>query len=235
MSIEGIVCIIVGIPIVGAIIYVLFFTGSKEQDWRKKFESETYNKILKKQKKYKADFKKSKFCVECGKQTFAIIDNLLCETKEPYTINEYFYGVSNLYQKDRDEFYKLSNGLSFYKHFDVFSYIENKFENDIYKRYSIDDIKYYQPIGTIHNEQLVEGGGSSIKGAIVGGIIGGDVGAIIGSRKGIKTNSKEVDSREVLIVYNDSQEYRLPIQVYYLLLDYIPKKEYNNYLKEKNK
>ena len=80
------------------------------------------------------------------------------------------------------------------------------------------------------------GGGSSVKGAVVGGLIAGGAGAIIGSRKktdDIKTIYEEKDDRHVTVIFTDDSELRLPYKFYDRLLDYIPEKDYENYLAAK--
>ena len=102
--------------------------------------------------------------------------------------------------------------------------------------FNLDDIKYYQIIGSHRNQQYISGGGgggSSIKGAVVGGLIAGDVGAIIGSRKKtneITTEYKEIDDRKLKITFKDNKELIMSFDFYEILLDYIPDKEYENYI-----
>ena len=109
--------------------------------------------------------------------------------------------------------------------------IPNKVNEQIYP---LSDIKYYKIKGSERKEQYVSGGGSSIKGAVVGGIIAGDTGAIIGSRKGIETTYKDVDDREIIVTLKDGKEVELvDLECYELLLDYIPEKEYDNYIENK--
>ena len=105
--------------------------------------------------------------------------------------------------------------------------------------FNLDDIKYYQIIGSHRNEQYISGGGgggSSIKGAVIGGLIAGDVGAIIGSRKQteeITTEYKEIDDRELKITFKDNKELIMCFDFYDILLDYIPGKEYDIYIENK--
>lgn len=100
--------------------------------------------------------------------------------------------------------------------------------------YSFDDIKYYQKEGSKRKEQHISGGGSSLKGAIVGGLVAGDAGAVIGSRKEIETDYVDVDDREILVTMNDGKQIELvDLECYELLLDYIPEKEYDNYINNK--
>lgn len=107
--------------------------------------------------------------------------------------------------------------------------------------YFLKDIKYYELTGSKHKEQNISGGGSSIKGAVAGGLIAGGTGAIIGSRKGIETSYKDVDDRKVIVTFNNSiDEYdnntlELDVECYDKLLDYIPEKEYDNYIQNKKK
>lgn len=100
--------------------------------------------------------------------------------------------------------------------------------------YPLDEIKYYKIKGSERREQYVTGGGSSIKRAVVGGLIAGNAGAIIGSRKGIETSYEDVDDREIIVTLNSGDEIELvDLQCYELLLDYIPEKEYDNYIQNK--
>lgn len=105
--------------------------------------------------------------------------------------------------------------------------------------FGYDEIKYYKLDGSVHKEQEITGGGgggSSIKGAVIGGVIAGDVGAIIGSRQKvdeIKTTYKEVDDRVLKITFNNENILELSYIWYEKLLDYIPEKEYDNYIENK--
>lgn len=110
-----------------------------------------------------------------------------------------------------------------------------------YERFfKLDDIKFYQTIGSVHNEQTISGGGgggSSLKGAIVGGVIAGGAGAIIGSRQKvneIKSNNYSVDDRETEITFNNGKKLCIKgLEFYTRLLDIIPEKDYENYVKSK--
>lgn len=105
--------------------------------------------------------------------------------------------------------------------------------------YDIDKIRYYKLEGSVYQQQHISGGGgggASIKGAVVGGLIAGDAGAIIGSRKkidDIQTTYEEEDDRHVIVTFTDDDELRLPYQFYDRLLDYIPEKDYDNYIAAK--
>lgn len=114
------------------------------------------------------------------------------------------------------------------------------FDSDIKEEIiDFDSIKYFQLAGSIDNELSVYGGGgggSSIKGAVVGGLIAGEAGAIIGSRKSvdsIHSSHSTVDNRQCWIILKDNTKKVCDYKVYELLLDYIPKLEYENVMKEK--
>lgn len=98
-----------------------------------------------------------------------------------------------------------------------------------------EDIIYFRKTGDIQytteiSGGKVTGGGSSIGGAVVGGLLAGDAGAIIGSRKkieseGITTNVVEHDSRKVLLK-TKTQEVEFDLDMYDILMRFIPEKEY---------
>ena len=108
----------------------------------------------------------------------------------------------------------------------------------------MDDIKYYKLEGSVQQQQHITGGGgggSSVKGAIVGGLIAGTAGAIVGSRNKddeIKTSYTTFDDRSVVIELNNGSHFWVDYRFYDKLLDYIPEKDYDNYIankKEKGK
>ena len=105
--------------------------------------------------------------------------------------------------------------------------------------YDIEKIRYYKLEGSIYQKQQISGGGgggSSIKGAVVGGLIAGGPGAIIGSRKknnNIETTYVEEDDRRLVITFKNDKELKLPYKFYDRLLDYIPEKDYDNYITNK--
>ena len=102
--------------------------------------------------------------------------------------------------------------------------------------YDIDKIKYYKLAGSVYQQQHISGGGgggSSLGGAVVGGLVAGGVGAIIGSRNKIddvQTTYITKDDRRVVLTFIDEEEVELPYKFYDRLLDYIPEKEYDNYI-----
>ena len=108
--------------------------------------------------------------------------------------------------------------------------------DEILKVVDIDDIKYFNLDGQETERQYISGGGgggSSLKGAVVGGLVAGNVGAIIGSRKKvdeIKTEYKKVDSRKTLITLKDGSKLDGTTELYELLLQYVPEKDYDNYI-----
>ncbi|NFD87604.1 SHOCT domain-containing protein [Clostridium botulinum] len=93
--------------------------------------------------------------------------------------------------------------------------------------------------GDVYNEVKIsegnmEGGGSSISGAIIGGVIAGGAGAIIGSRKKIKSkeiNSENIriDKRQTILEYMENEEYKYLFfnsYAYDILIKLIPEKEF---------
>jgi hypothetical protein len=96
--------------------------------------------------------------------------------------------------------------------FNIFKNIEELEEYEFpYFAIPIENIISYSVSGTRQQINKISGVGSSLSGALIGGLVAGDVGAIIGSRKAIKTELKEVDNREVRIVYSlgKSQEMKI--------------------------
>ncbi|MDE5539817.1 MAG: SHOCT domain-containing protein, partial [Bacilli bacterium] len=97
----------------------------------------------------------------------------------------------------------------------------------------IPNIKYYRITGDKYVTTEVTGGGgggTSIKGAIIGGIIAGEAGAIIGSRKPIESvkSSSTVHDKQSVLMYsnNSSMILKFNSEVYDVLLDLLPEKEY---------
>lgn len=195
--------------------------------------TEKYNKRLDEYKNsphtIEKDFNNQYYIMEyedIGKSYYAKIDE-----KVYLTIDENIYAMVE------------NNKIMFlYPIFDEYEYIKSNIP--IPKEYkeesfNLDDIKYYQIIGSHRNEQYISGGGgggSSIKGAVIGGLIAGDVGAIIGSRKKteeITTEYKEIDDRELKIIFKDNKELIMCFDFYEFLLDYIPDKEYDTYIENK--
>lgn len=92
----------------------------------------------------------------------------------------------------------------------------------------VSQIVYFKLIGTKNIVSEVTGGGSTLGGAVVGGLIAGDTGAIIGSRKGIKTNHRTIDNRQVILVYKQKTTQKTKTfngSFYEAFLALIPKKE----------
>lgn len=174
---------------------------------------------------------------------------LLEKKKKPY--EEYSKKFDILLKKYKDSNYYLCDKMYHY------SIIDNKIHTMFVKSkidymsiesmkddinqyiYNIDDIKYYKLEGSVYREQHITGGGgggSSIKGAVVGGIIAGDAGAVVGSRKKveeIKTSYEEKDDRRLEITFNDDTIINISYKFYDRLLDYIPEKDYDNYIANK--
>lgn len=91
----------------------------------------------------------------------------------------------------------------------------------------IDKINYYTRMGDFYT--TIQGGGSSMKGAIVGGAIAGDVGATIGSREKLET--KQIDNRTTILSvtdkYGKEKIIKLSSDSYDVLFKIIPEKEKN--------
>lgn len=102
--------------------------------------------------------------------------------------------------------------------------------------YDIDKIKYYKLAGSVYQQQYISGGGgggSSLGGAVVGSLVAGGAGAIIGSRKKIndvQTTYITKDDRTLVITFIDEEEVELPYKFYERMLDYVPEKDYSNYI-----
>lgn len=102
--------------------------------------------------------------------------------------------------------------------------------------YDIDRIKYYKLVGSVYQQQYISGGGgggSSLGGAVVGGLVAGGAGAIIGSRKKIndvQTTYITKDDRTLVITFINDEEVELPYKFYERMLDYVPEKDYSNYI-----
>lgn len=95
---------------------------------------------------------------------------------------------------------------------------------------NIDKIKFFTTEGSIQRFSKVEGGGSSVGGAIIGGLVAGDAGAIIGSRKEITTSIETIDSRKVwLLIEEDSKVKKIEFdyEFYDIFNRLIPEKEYS--------
>lgn len=97
----------------------------------------------------------------------------------------------------------------------------------------IPNIKYYRITGDKYVTTEVTGGGgggTSIKGAIIGGIIAGEAGAIIGSRKSVESvkSSSTIHDKQTVLMYNEnlSQDIKFHSNIYKILLDIFPEKEY---------
>lgn len=101
---------------------------------------------------------------------------------------------------------------------------------------SIESIKFFTRDGEYRVDNIVEGGGVNLTGAIVGGVIAGGAGAIVGGRKKVTTTTKEIDERKTYLYYKENnEEKRLVLfsESYDVLLKLIPNKDFG-YI-EKNK
>jgi len=115
--------------------------------------------------------------------------------------------------------------------------IKNDYKNIVEKTIiPIANIKFYTRDGEYRVDNIVEGGGVSITGAIVGGVIAGGVGTVLAGRKKTTTTQKEVDNRRTYLYYvEDNQDKRIVFtsKSYDILLELIPNKDFG--FIEKNK
>lgn len=96
---------------------------------------------------------------------------------------------------------------------------------EVEQKFDIDDIIYYTNDGSTQYVSNVNGGGSSLKGAVVGGLVAGAAGAVIGSRKKVETTVSERDTRETIIMTKSGEE-RIHYKYYEFLTKLIPEKEF---------
>jgi len=217
--VGGIYTLFSGYPIRGIIIIVfaiLFISITKydiKEEKRKEELKQTlqkkYDKLKTIYEKTKEYYKNHKTYTNDGKgNSFIIENNELCKLEE---------------LEDLDYYIKYNYSMP--QSFDI--------------KLGLDNIKYYQLEGSKHEKQIISGGGgggSSIGGAIAGGIIAGGIGAIIGSRKKvdeIETKYEKVDDRMTTITLKDNKQIEYGPYLYELLLDYMPEKEYDNYISNK--
>ncbi len=101
-----------------------------------------------------------------------------------------------------------------------------KGEISVKESISISNIVFFCRNGNVHYTTGVYGGGSSLGGSLIGGILGGAAGAIIGSRKGVQSYTQKHDSRKTIVKLEDG-ELEYDSEMYDVLVNLIPKKEYN--------
>lgn len=99
----------------------------------------------------------------------------------------------------------------------------------------LEDFIYFKKEGSVQYTTEVSGGGTSLGGAVMGGLIGGAVvggaiasatGAIIGSRKSVKSQTVEHDNR-VTIIKTRTNEYTGVAELYDVLMEILPEKEFS--------
>lgn len=98
------------------------------------------------------------------------------------------------------------------------------------------NIAFYSLEGDYRVQQIIEGGGTSLTGAVIGGILAGGAGAIIGSRKKTETKEKEIDDRKTYLYYMENDEAREIVfnkDAYIKLKTLIPNKDIAFIEKEK--
>ncbi len=200
---------------IGAYILYLYL-----ENIEKKKKQEEYDKRLKELSKPYKEYSK-------------MYDEKLKEyQKNPYYLedNSYHYAIMNnkilqMFKKTKLE--------------DIIKYLSRDIPKVYDIEYDIDEIKYYRLVGSVYQQQYITGGGgggSSIGGAVVGSLVAGDVGAIIGSRKkvdNIKTTYETKDDRELELTFKDDTTITMSYKFYDKLLEYIPEKEYDNYIANK--
>ncbi len=108
-------------------------------------------------------------------------------------------------------------------------YANNKI-NTIVDKYiiPINDIKFFTRNGEYRVDNIVNGGGVNLTGAIVGGVVAGGVGAILGGREKIKTTTKELDKRLTYLYYSENNENKRMVftsRDYDILLELMPNKD----------
>lgn len=221
---EFLLSLILGAIFIGFIIFAANALNNKEEEKEKeemlkereqieKFEKEheeEYEQYSTKYDKTLEEYQKSENYFDSEIRHYCIIDNKL----RILPFKETLYGA-----------FKYGNGI-----------VPTELNEEIY---DLDKVKYYSIEGSISERQYISGGGgggSSVSGAIVGGLIAGEAGAIIGSRKqteAIKTTYLKTDDRKLVITFKDGTTLKLIIDIYELLLESIPEKEYSNYIENK--
>lgn len=110
-----------------------------------------------------------------------------------------------------------------------------KYNIQTYIDIPLEDFIYFKKEGSVQYTTEVSGGGTSLGGAVIGGLIGGAVvggaiasatGAIIGSRKSVKSQTVEHDNR-VTIIKTRTNEYTGVAELYDVLMEILPEKEFS--------
>lgn len=201
--------IFVVLGIVGIAVY-LYVDSNNEKKEKEKAEllliqkQEPYKEYSNRYDKILKEYKKSDYYYFDGLAHYTIIDNKILK----------------MYKKDSIDFMSIE-----------------RMKKDIFQdKIDIDEIKYYKLDGEVLEQQHITGGGgggSSLKGAVVGGLIAGDAGAIIGSRNKINevsTTYTTKDTRKLEITLKNDTTVDLSYKFYDRLLQYIPEKDYENYI-----
>lgn len=113
----------------------------------------------------------------------------------------------------------------------------NEVKNIFSYKLDIDNIIYYSKTGKIDYVTKVSGGGSSVSGAILGGLLAGDTGAIIASREKVTTDTEEIDTRILWLLYKEKgvvKKTQLDFKLASIFDKLIPEKEYEYSLIKKN-
>jgi hypothetical protein len=143
------------------------------------------------------------------------------ETIHCYSINNEYINESVYIWADNESLYVLS---------DNYNNIENR-KITIPIGIKLNNIVFYAMEGDYRIDNIVEGGGISLSGAIIGGMVAGSVGAILAGRKKINTNQKVTDERKICLYYTENNEdvecIVLDKGAKYSLEKLIPKKDIN--------
>ena len=156
-------------------------------------------------------------------------------------LKEQKFGLKARYINIEDDYYVIGgdNSVCFAKIINpqelFINYIENgkaeiiepKEGKIISEKYDKRNILFWRELGDIRYVSNVSGGGSSIKGAVAGAVVAGEAGAIIGSRKGVTTETKEIDTRELVVKFANGTEKKLTYIYKEALMQTIPEKEYS--------
>lgn len=208
-----------------------FFTDKLETMKKERLEKEQarLEAIKKLEEKVKAHKEKYSIPNDTTKVFIKDLDGFITQ----YT-DEFFYGVSDVMdvakcadvviwkEGDKLGMNLYANRVSKKDH----SYV---MPCDLAIRYiNIDNVLGFGYVGEIKRYIETKGGGVSIGGALVGSVIAGPIGAVLGGRKGITTEEKVEDNRQLyLIIKDEDKVYNLELFSfdYDLLKKVIPEKE----------
>lgn len=211
--------IILGLIIIGVIIYnITKAVNNKTKDKTlKEFQESHINEIEACKDKYNQYVAELDFLKE---QKFGAKARYVNVETNYYVIgSEYSIYLANIINPEEYSIKYIDNGTA--------EIIEPREGKIISEKYLKRDILFWREIGDVRYISNVSGGGSSIKGAVAGAVIAGDAGAIIGSRKGVTTETKEIDTRELVLKLTNGTEKKLTYIYKDALMNVIPEKEYS--------